>query len=854
MIGKTISHYKIVEKLGEGGMGVVYKAQDQKLDRFVALKFLPSQFGADEEQKARFIQEAKAASSIDHPNIASVYEIDETDDGQFFIAMGYYEGETLKSKIQAGPLPIEQSLDFAGQIAQGLAKAHEHGIVHRDLKPANVLITSHGVAKIIDFGLAKVSAGQQLTRSGTSVGTVAYMSPEQAQGEEVDVGTDIWSLGVIMYEMLSGRLPFAGQYEAAMIYSIVNEDPPSLLESRKDVPLDYVNIIEKAMKRNRRDRYQRMDDLIQDLTTLRRNLEAGTATETSKQLASRLVKTVLRKRRTPIIVGSGALVVLVALFIFWRIHHATPDSALNRSLAVVPFVNVGDTSDNYFAEGFRHDLTHALSKLPQALVISPHSVSSFEGLSLTDSSIASQLGVRFIVRGQLQLSVARLKLGASLFDAEAGSQVWNESYDRSRGEAPAIRDEVIKIVGSHLAIDLDKAGMFAFKTKPDVYEPYLHGLFLAERKDKQDNKLAIAYFAESISRDSNYVPSMTGLAGARIQGYKRGWDKSDRSLKDAEDVCRTSLKLDSTEATALAMLGSIADLRGDRQKAISLLLKAYEKDHKNNYALTSLGEMYLLDLNEPAKGVMYLKQLEEIEPRDWLVNSNLGVGYAQLKNYAEAKKSFHKSIRLDPDRDTPPYDLAYVCERIGENDSAILYYERALRNNPRFLNAYEGLFSNLLSAQKFALAESVITAGLSYIQSQPELYYDLGLVYAFKGKQSGALRAFQDGLKLIEESLAKDPGVADNHALAGLFSARLGNVSRAIAEASEAAGLDSTNEDVVIKVARIYAALGKKDQMLAWYRRAKSMNPEYDAAYLKTAMDFENYRKDPDLLLVARQE
>ncbi|MCI0559585.1 MAG: serine/threonine protein kinase, partial [Nitrososphaera sp.] len=211
MIGQTISHYKILEKLGGGGMGVVYKAQDLKLDRFVALKFLPPHLSADEDEKKRFIHEAKAASALDHPNICAIYEIDETEDGQMFIAMAYYEGETLKKKIERGPLPIDQTIDLAIQIAQGLAKAHKHGITHRDIKPANVMITNEGVAKIVDFGLAKLAGQTKLTKSGMTVGTVAYMSPEQARGEEVDHRTDIWALGVVLYEMITGQLPFKGE-------------------------------------------------------------------------------------------------------------------------------------------------------------------------------------------------------------------------------------------------------------------------------------------------------------------------------------------------------------------------------------------------------------------------------------------------------------------------------------------------------------------------------------------------------------------------------------------------------------------------------------------------------------------
>ncbi|MCI0698839.1 serine/threonine protein kinase [candidate division KSB1 bacterium] len=277
MVGKTISHYKILEKLGGGGMGVVYKAQDLKLDRFVALKFLPHHLSADEEEKKRFIHEAKAASALDHPNICTIHEIDETKDGQIFICMAYYEGETLKKKIERSPSPIDQTLDLAIQIAQGLAKAHEHGITHRDIKPANVMITQDGVVKIVDFGLAKLAGQPRLTKAGMTLGTAAYMSPEQARGEEVDHRADIWSLGVVVYEMLTGKLPFWSEYEQAVIYSILHEEPKPMTTLRPGVPPELERIVSKAIAKRADERYQRMDEMLVDLKSIARELEFGTS-------------------------------------------------------------------------------------------------------------------------------------------------------------------------------------------------------------------------------------------------------------------------------------------------------------------------------------------------------------------------------------------------------------------------------------------------------------------------------------------------------------------------------------------------------------------------------------------------
>jgi serine/threonine protein kinase len=269
MIGSTVSHFKIVEKLGGGGMGVVYKAQDLKLDRFVALKFLPPELTRDPEAKGRFIHEAQAASALDHPNICNIHDIGETDDGQLFIVMACYQGESLKERLQGGSLGIDEALEIAGQVALGLSKAHEKGIAHRDIKPANIMLTNDGGAKILDFGLAKLAGRARLTRTGTTVGTIAYMSPEQARGEEVDERTDVWSLGVVLYEMMTGRLPFESDYDQAMIYSILSEQPKPLRSVRPDVPAELEQVVTKAMQKDLRIRFQHMDEFLTELRAVR---------------------------------------------------------------------------------------------------------------------------------------------------------------------------------------------------------------------------------------------------------------------------------------------------------------------------------------------------------------------------------------------------------------------------------------------------------------------------------------------------------------------------------------------------------------------------------------------------------
>jgi serine/threonine protein kinase len=335
MIGRTISHYKILEKLGEGGMGVVYKAQDTKLKRIVALKFLTPKALGNEEEKSRFVHEAQAAAALDHPHICTIHEIDEAN-GQTFIAMAYIEGESLKDKIASGPLKLNESLDIAIQVAAGLQEAHDKGIVHRDIKSGNIMVTSKGQAKIMDFGLAKLTGHVQITKTGTTMGTVAYMSPEQAQGEEVDHRSDIWSLGVVLYEMLAGQLPFRSEYQQAMVYSILNEEPEPATGLRTGMPMDLERIVNKALAKNLDGRYQRTKDILFDLRSVRKEL-----------------KSIISEKR------SSA-------------------KKLQRSIAVLPFTNLSaDKEQDHFCDGMAEEIINSLTHLEGLRVVARTSAFSF---------------------------------------------------------------------------------------------------------------------------------------------------------------------------------------------------------------------------------------------------------------------------------------------------------------------------------------------------------------------------------------------------------------------------------------------------------------------------------------------
>ncbi len=422
MIGKIISHYKIIEKLGGGGMGVVYKAEDTKLKRLVALKFLPLDLTRDEEAKERFVHEAQAASALDHPNICAIHEIDENEDGRIFICLAYYEGETLKKKVASGQLSVASAIDIAMQTAQGLARAHEAGITHRDIKPANLMITNRGEVKIVDFGLAKLVGRTQLTKAGMTVGTVAYMSPEQTRGTEVDHRTDIWALGVVLYEMISGQLPFKGEYEQAVVYSILNEEPKPLIPTRQDTPMELQGIVTKALAKDRAERYQHVEEILADLKHISRASE-------SRPVGTTKTRRPNRKR----VLLYGSIASFLILLVVGKIYFFYERSETIDAIAVLPLANLsGDPNQEYFADGMTEALISDLGQIEALRVISRTSVMQYKGGTKPLPAIGRELNVDAVVEGSVQSSGNRVSISVRLIVAETEKRLWSESFERDQ--------------------------------------------------------------------------------------------------------------------------------------------------------------------------------------------------------------------------------------------------------------------------------------------------------------------------------------------------------------------------------------------------------------------------------------
>ncbi len=479
MIGKTISHYKIQSKIGEGGMGVVYKAEDVKLGRTVAIKFLPPHLASAAENKSRFLQEAKAAAALNHPNILGIYEIDEQDDS-LFIVMELIEGETLKSYISniktGSGIPYIKAAEWMIQICQGLKAAHEKNIIHRDIKSENIMITKEGQLKVMDFGLAKLQGSSGLTKTGTSLGTLSYMSPEQAQGLPADLRSDIWSLGVVFYEMLTGETLFKAEHEAALLYLIVNEEPPSPSLLDRKIPNQIDLIVKKMLYKDPAQRYQDIDSLLNSLNELKEEID----------------KTSTAQKR--------------------------------KAIAVLPFDNISSDKENeYFGDGLTEELIANLSRLKEMRVISRTTTMQYKETKKDIKTIGKELGARYIMEGSVRKFHDDLRITAQLIDVESDEQLWAETYKGKLADIFDIQEKVAKQIVDALMVKLTPTEKVELTKRPtlnaEAYDFNLRARNYLYRQSKNNMQFAIQFFEKAIVLDSRYAEAYAGLAEAYAIRY-----------------------------------------------------------------------------------------------------------------------------------------------------------------------------------------------------------------------------------------------------------------------------------------------------------------------------------------------
>lgn len=648
MIGKTISHYKILTKLGEGGMGIVYKAEDTKLDRFVAIKFLPHHIAANNDERQRFKVEAKAAAALNHPNIATIHAIEEVAD-EMFIVMEFIEGqELMKLLIDNGQLSIDNCLSYATQIAEGLKAAHAKGIIHRDIKSSNLMVTESGQVKIMDFGLAKISGGMQLTKSAVTLGTVAYMSPEQTRGAEVDHRTDIWAFGVVLYEMIAGQLPFKGEYDATVLYSIINDEPEPILSLRPETPTELEHVVSTALAKNRDERYQRVDEMLAELRALRTDVNA---------LKKRRIITPLARRRfskkTRVMMYRG-LASLLGLFVVFGIYFVYQNNGAIESIAVMPFQNVKSNPDmELFSDGMAESITDKLSRLRSLKrVIARSSVLHYKNQVIDPIVIGNQLGVEAILMGSFRQRGEALFVTVELVDTQDNRHIWGNQYDSELKDILAVQDEIANSIIRHLQLKLSAAENERLRRQHtqdiEAYELYLKGRFYWDRRTSEGLQKGLELFQQAIARDPSYALAYVGLADCyiRLGGYF--FSAPQDAYPKAKAILSQAMAIDSTLAEAYASLGSIKSLfdrdwfgaEKDFQRAIAL-----NPNYAPAYQWRALN---LVSIASPEAALVEARRGMQLDPFSQPVNSVAAHLYYLARNYDQAQEQARKVLEMNP--------------------------------------------------------------------------------------------------------------------------------------------------------------------------------------------------------------
>lgn len=786
-IGQSIGPYMIVSHLGAGGMGEVYLAEDSRLGRRVALKLLPDYFTADQERVRRFKQEARAASALSHPNVATIYEIGEAEE-TMYMAMEYVEGQTLEAKINGQPLETGELLDIAVQVADAIEEAHAKGIMHRDIKPGNIMVSVRGRAKVLDFGLAKMTgpeeqalrsdvSAQAKTEPGRVMGTVAYMSPEQALGREVDHRTDIFSLGVVMYEMATGQRPFTGSTTGEMLDQIIHAEPEPIVRFNANAPTELERIIRKCLEKDRERRYRSARELLIDLKNLRQALESGgMAVAAAGKVDWRRL---LRSRRALALAAAAALAIVVLMYaLLFRSAVAPPQPSIN-SLAVLPFKPlVAESRDEALELGMADALITRLSHLRQIHVLPTSSVRKYAALEQDPLAAGRELKVDSVLDGSLQRVGDRIRVTVQLVRVKDGSALWAETFDEKFSDIFAIEDSISRRVVTGLMLTLTgeekKQLTKRYTENTEAHQLYLKGRYYWNKRTEEGLKKGIEYFNQAIEKDPGYALAYAGLADCYwLMGSGAAWLSPLVGASKGKAAALKALQIDETVAEAHTSLAAITlfydwDWSGAEQqfkRAIELNPRYATAHHWYAFYLTLMGR--------PDEGIAEIKRAQELDPLSLIISTDFGFLLYFARRYDEAMEQLRNVIEMDPHFTTAHVRLGQVYEQKAMYEEAVAEFQKAVTLSP------EG--SYLYLARTYVLART----------------------YALLGNRDEAVRILHEATKLSKKRHISPYAIA-----------------------------------------LIYAGLGEKDRAFAWLERAYAERSNWLVG-LKVDPRVDNLRSDP---------
>ena len=842
MIGQTISHYKILAKLGGGGMGIVYKAQDLKLNRTVALKFLPMELTSDAEAVNRFINEAQAASALDHANICTIHEIDETEDGRIFICMAYYDGETLRKKVISAQLPVISAIDIAQQIANGLARAHEAGIVHRDIKPENIIITTHREVKIIDFGIAKLAGQSRLTKTGSTLGTMMYMSPEQLQEKEVDHRADIWALGAVLYEMLAGQAPFRGEYEAAMMYSILNEAPPPISNLHTDVPEALQHIAQKALAKNANERYQSAGELLVDLQSLR-GASAGATFFSPIPVAKRASK----KSKSLILwssVGFGLMLLLVSGYFFFG---QKGESTERVPIAVGDFVN---QTNELELNGLSGMLITALEQSRRLAVMSR--VRMFDELkkmgraevTFVDEAIGREICKRAKMSALVIATIRKFgqlyTIDFTIIDPQSGDRLFSTKVEGKGQESiPGLIDQL----SEKTRIDLkerEKEIRMASEKVGEVTTPNLEAYQHYFKGQELMNRWAIREAQDELNK-AVLLDSTFGLAYFRLAQVNKILSWMDiRSEDFQKDLLRKAVSLIKRipEKERFLVRAQNAVLESGLAAGIAILKDMEQLYPNDKEMLFQIGD-WSNSAGDASTAVAYLERVVAVDPAFEPAWNSLTAAYESLKTYDKMRDAAQTYVSIVGSAQAYK-QLAGAYQRLFLFDSTLQTLEKARQLFPQAFDLAIFIADIYTYKDEFEKAEEVLlklSREAKFPEQRQNAYDMLSLFYPYRGKYRNAIASREKAIEVFNRQHETEKAIAWTMRIAALKLQGWNDMEGALEEADKFSSHQDSIQAINYwwELAEVYALTGQHD--LAIKIEKQKFNSQAYSASLKQIAD-----------------